>query len=148
MNNYLHENDRTFFNHAKACAKGKPCIEKLSALLFCALALEARLNISGAHHIDCWEHLEKELSPTKKLEMLNCKLSLGFSKGCEPWQTFTKIFKTRNVLVHLKIDQGQMPTSAELSEIPMPLWQTELSKFDLPDTLEKTKNILVAMKDR
>jgi len=83
-------------------------LEIVTAVLMCALSMEAVLNAVGAHlFLDCseepciWKAIER-LSPRLKLEAIAERSGLQLDLGSLPFQDFTPMFKYRDDLVHAK----------------------------------------------
>lgn len=102
-------------------------LEIITALLMCALSMEAALNYLGKRLFDdreeiarClsknlakksrpnvvefnkWEDIERSLSPKEKLKMVAKYSKIEKDLGSWPFQTFSEIFDFRDNLVHAK----------------------------------------------
>jgi hypothetical protein len=107
-------------------------LELITALLMCALSLEAVLNHVGAHLFikeaeepQIWDAVER-VCPRKKPDAIaeRCNLTLDF--GARPFQDFGPMFKFRDNIVHAKtmhLIAEQVPlkmveADGDLSEVP------------------------------
>jgi hypothetical protein len=125
----------------------------MTSMLFCAFTLEAFLNHVGEKSLPYWEPLKKKLSPLEKLDVLSSTLSLKLDFGKRPFQTFGKVFKFRNLLVHAKtetlITEGDfILTDTESFSKPLTEWEELLSiehaRRFLDDTEQMVAQIAVA----
>lgn len=74
----------------------------LMAILHATFALEAYLNDLGDHLLGCWDELERGLSPEAKLKLVLERLGRNEERGKGPFQSFVRMFRIRNQLVHGK----------------------------------------------
>ncbi len=92
---------------AESTKKGEE-LEIITALLMCALSMEAVLNHVGGH-IFCdeaqepllWSAIER-LSPRDKLNVMTERCNLHLDLGVRPFQDFRFMFKFRDDVVHPK----------------------------------------------
>jgi hypothetical protein len=98
---------RHAFERAAEGEKGRT-LETVTALLMCALAIEAVLNHVGeklfaedAGEPAVWGAIER-LGPRRKLEAIGERCGLQVDFGRTPYQQFKHIFDFRNDLVHAK----------------------------------------------
>lgn len=117
------------FNRAKIGERYQR-LEIITALLMCALSMEAALNYLGKRLFDdrkeierClsknrakklrengveftnWEDIERSLSPKEKLKMIAKYSKIEKDLGSWPFQSFSDIFDFRDSLVHAKSSQ-------------------------------------------
>jgi len=72
----------------------------LSCITFAAFALEAYFNHVGSSLIPHWEHYERKLSPSEKLDLLNDALKLSIDRGTAPFNDFKRLQWFRNFTAH------------------------------------------------
>lgn len=117
------------FNRAKIGERYQR-LEIITALLMCALSMEAALNYLGKRlfdnrkeierclsknhaekfrendiEINNWEDIERSLSPKEKLKMVAKYSKIEKDLSSWPFQTFSEIFDFRDNLVHAKSSQ-------------------------------------------
>ena len=126
----------------------------MTSMLFCAFTIEAFLN----HLLEItfptfWEPLKRRLRIREKLDGLSAALLLELDFGKRPFQTFGKIFKFRNLLVHAQtetlITEGDfILTDTESLPKPLTEWEELLSiehaRRSLDDTEQMVAQIAVA----
>lgn len=123
-------------------------LEVVTALLMCALALEATLNHVGSFVFAgrdddgsaVWSIVEWA-KPRKKLEAIAESTGLRIDFGAEPFQHFDAIFKFRNLVAHGRTVtlRGQAP-HADLMSMPLRRiepFQTEWEAYCTYPTAEK-----------
>lgn len=74
----------------------------ISAIVFCAFALEGYLNHAGEELIPKWNELFESLKPKAKLVLLTDQYAVSLAFGVPPFQSFGTIFEIRNQLAHPK----------------------------------------------
>lgn len=103
----------------------------MTAMLFCALTLEAYLNYLAWKKLTCWEAVE-HLQPKEKLSLLAEISGFKPDMGRKPFQSFTVIFAFRNKVAHGKPEELSAEGVACIEEHespPMALtaWEKEVS---------------------
>jgi hypothetical protein len=102
------------------------------ALVFSAFTIEAYLNHLGARIIPFWSKMERNLSPSKKLEILAIQLGLPIDFGKRPFQSVKSIFQLRDSLAHGKTEHLmeesiQILDDREKPELPKAEWQKQVT---------------------
>jgi len=72
----------------------------MMALISTAFFIEAYLNHIGEKLIAHWDVIERKLSPSNKLDVVALALKVDLSFGSRPFESFSPIFKFRNLLAH------------------------------------------------
>jgi hypothetical protein len=72
----------------------------MMSLVATAFFLEAYLNHIGSQRIAAWESIERKLAPREKLSLIHEQLKLSPSFGRRPYQSFTFVFRLRDLLAH------------------------------------------------
>jgi len=74
----------------------------MASLIFIAFTMEACLNHLGLSIFECWDDVERQLSPLSKLNLIVEKLGVKRNKGRRLYQTVSEVFTFRNLLAHGK----------------------------------------------
>jgi hypothetical protein len=74
---------------------------QLTAMVMCALAVEALANAFGKRMLIDWQDFESS-SPIAKLRLVCKELGLVFDEKNEPWATIRWLSKFRNLVAHAK----------------------------------------------
>ena len=90
------------------------------SMLFCAFSLEAYLNHIGAKHFNRWEVMKEKLSPQDKLILITDEIGVNVDFSRRPFQTFKKVFKFRNWMVHAKTEEIEFKGELILDEDEKP----------------------------
>jgi hypothetical protein len=92
------------FDEAKSSVRGR-LHNLMTSMLFCAFTIEAFLNhLLEITFPDFWEPLKRRLRTREKLDVLSVNFNFQPDFGKRPFQTFEKIMKFRNLLVHAKTE--------------------------------------------
>lgn len=75
---------------------------RVSAIMFCAFAIEAHLNHIGKAKVPFWDIIERGLNWSKKRELIARLLEIEIDLGKRPFQTVDAVFKFRDRLAHGK----------------------------------------------
>ena len=74
----------------------------MASVIFIAFTMEAYLNHLGLGIFECWDDVERQLSPLSKLNFIAEKLGIKRNKGGRPYQTVSEVFTFRNLLAQVK----------------------------------------------
>ena len=100
----LSASDHTL-DHAQRKVEGE-FYDSMSSMLSSAFALEAYLNHLGAAKFGQkeWERIERGMSTESKLRVLAKIINYNIDFGKRPFQTFMKMLKYRNTIVHARTE--------------------------------------------
>ena len=120
----------------------------LSAILLCALSIEAHLNHVGARLFPIWsDHLEKKLTPKGKLALITQEIKQDIDFSRQPFQLFNSIFEFRNQLAHGKTEDCDYskPKSwliLEDKKWPATKWEVYCTSENATKLVRTTKEII------
>jgi hypothetical protein len=117
-------------------------------MLFSAFCLEAYLNHLGDLRTSFWDSVKRGLSPREKLDVLCKVLSFVPDFSRRPFQTFSTIFKLRDLLVHasterLKLEGEFILPDGESPPQPLAKWEQIISLEAAKRFLDDTEAIVV-----
>ena len=112
----------------------------MTSMLNSAFCLEAYLNHLGKNFFKdkkllIWEICEKKLRTQEKLKILAHAIDYQIDNSRRPFQTFQKIFKFRNSLVHGKTEETIVNKVQKVNaeeprdkQLPKPEWENMINK--------------------
>ncbi len=119
----------------------------IASIVFIAFALEAYLNHLGSQLFTPWPHLERSLSPSAKLALITDRLGLTPDLGCQPYQSFTLVFKLRNTMAHGKTELVSWKVKGDASgkppmHYPLTDWEREANPTSVERLLTDAETII------
>jgi len=143
---YLYHGAHQAIEQAEASNEGS-FYNCMSAIILCAFCIEAYLNHIGSETFVYWDSLER-LKPREKLDVLKGhfgRLSCDVSR--RPFQSFTIIFKFRNLIAHGKTEILSAEDIQELAEGERPKqseteWEMLCTIVNAKRLLEDTKGMI------
>ena len=122
----------------------------MTAMLFSAFCIEAYLNHLGNQKVDYWHVLKKKLSPEEKLNIISKIIGCEVDYGKRPFQSFTEIFRFRNMLVHaeseyLTVEEEQSLSPDEFPKLPQGKWESEVNLAKAKRFVEDTETLLTKL---
>ena len=130
--------------------KGENFLNYITAMVFSAFCIEAFLNHLLMQKFEFWEILKEKLNPSDKLCILAKELNINIDYSRRPFQSFKRIFKFRNLLVHAKTEHlhdenYELPEDGEesfYSDRPRSEWQEMVTLKNANEFNEDTKKIV------
>jgi hypothetical protein len=116
-------------------------VDRINAVLYCALTLEAFLNHVGAESMPLWRPLKRKLSPLEKLEVLAAHHKIHISWDSAPYQSFAAAMMFRNLIVHAETETVEGAVTSPYDQV-IPKWQTLCTASQSRRILADTKRIL------
>ncbi len=141
---YLRQVSWHTLNEAKENEIGQ-YLNCMSSMVFSAFTIEAYLNHLGGKTIPFWITIERNLSPSKKLDVIAKQLSISIDYGVRPFHSFKSLFKFRDFLAHGRTEQFEIKSVQFLAEGEQP--KLPISKWQEQVTLENAKKYFDDVKD-
>jgi len=143
---YLRAVSRHALEEAKSNESGS-YFNLMVALVFSAFTIEAYLNHLGEKIIPFWLTIERNLSPSKKLEIIAVQLAKPIDYGHRPFQSFKSIFQLRDFLAHGRTEfvaeeSIQILSDGDKPELPKAKWQKEVTVENVQRYFDDTKEII------
>lgn len=102
-----------------------------NAVVLSVASLEAFVNQTAALHLEIWDDEEERQSIQTKWNLITRQLTGGrtFEKGAEPYQSFRRLLKLRNDLVHPKAAEKRFegPLAGLFASFYRPDWDAQPS---------------------
>lgn len=122
----------------------------VATISFAALAVEAAINLVGHAKIKRWEEVERTTSPSGKLVVLENALGFEIDRSSQPFNSFSKLFRFRNQIVHAKSEllpivfvreppAGQVPVASAMT--PYTEWEKLANLIDAERLLRDATQI-------
>jgi len=127
--------------------KEESYLNLMASLVFSAFTIEAYLNHLGAKIIPFWLTIERNLSPSKKLEIIAVQMAKPIDYGHRPFQSFKSIFQLRDLLAHgrteyLAEETIQILADGDEPKLPKAEWQKQVTIEKVQRYFDDTKEII------
>ena len=125
----------------------------VASMLFDAFTLEAYMNHLGSMRFSFWPQLKEKLSAREKLEVLCEVLEFKPDFGKSPWQSWSYIFKLRNLLVHAQTEMLHFEGELRGEEVfienwPKAKWEEFMSVEKCQRFLDDTKSMIKELAEK